>query len=83
VHDDKQVTSLHSHNNCLDELRSSTLGVVLLGHDEVEELATASGLHENMHEECILVAARMLGEVVHDLDLASRCQVSPQSSQHI
>jgi hypothetical protein len=67
----------------LTSFAAAHLGIVLLGHDEVEELATASDLHENMHEECILIAARMLGEVVHDLDLASWCQVSSQSSQHI
>jgi hypothetical protein len=49
AHNDKQVASLHSHNDCLDELRGITLGVVLLGHVEVEEQATASDLHENMH----------------------------------
>jgi hypothetical protein len=76
VHDAERVTSLHDPDNGLDELRSRALTVVALGDDAVEELAAGAELHDDVHEERVLVGAAdaddvgVLGEVVHDLDLA-------------
>jgi hypothetical protein len=76
VHDAKRVAPLHHPDNRLDELRGGALGVVALGDDAVEELAAGAELHDEVDEERVLVRAAdaddvgVLGEVVHDLDLA-------------
>jgi len=76
VHDAERVASLHDPDNGLDELRCRALAVVSLGDDAVEELAAGAELHDDVHEERVLVGAAdaddvgVLGEVVHDLDLA-------------
>ena len=76
MHDAERVASLHDPDNGLDELRRRALAVVSLGDDAVEELAASAELHDDVHEERVLVGAAdaddvgVLGEVVHDLDLA-------------
>jgi hypothetical protein len=76
VHDAERVAAFDHANDRSDELRGGTLGVVALGDDAVEELAAGAELHDEVHEEGVLVGAAdaddvgVLGEVVHDLDLA-------------
>jgi hypothetical protein len=76
VHDAERVAAFDHANDRPDELRSGALGVVALGDDAVEELTAGTELHDEVHEEGVLVGAAdaddvgVLGEVVHDLDLA-------------
>jgi hypothetical protein len=42
---------LHRRCRCPGELGCSTLGIVPLGHDMVEELATSVELHDNIPKE--------------------------------
>jgi len=57
VHDAERVASLHDPDNGLDELRRRALAVVSLGDDAVEELAAGAELHDDVHEERVLVGA--------------------------
>ncbi|BAT12872.1 Os11g0171601, partial [Oryza sativa Japonica Group] len=76
VHDAERVASLDDGDDGADELRGGALGVVALGDDAVEELAAGAELHDDVDEQRVLVGAAdaddvgVLGEVVHDLDLA-------------
>uniref|UniRef100_A0A0A9CV70 CDPK n=1 Tax=Arundo donax TaxID=35708 RepID=A0A0A9CV70_ARUDO len=70
------MASLHHPDDRPDKLCSRTLGVVALSDDAVEELAAGAELHDEVHEESVLIRAAdaddvgVLGEVMHDLDLA-------------
>jgi len=76
VHDTKRVAPLHHPNNRLYELCCLALAVVALGDNAVEEVATGTELHDDVHEVRVLIGAvdaddiGVVGEVVHDLDLA-------------
>jgi hypothetical protein len=76
VHDAQRVAPLHNPDDGLYELRGLALAVVALGNDAVEELAAGTELHDDVDEERVLVGAAnahdvwVLGEMVHDLDLA-------------
>jgi hypothetical protein len=76
MHDAERVAPLHHPNNRPGELRGGALCVVALGDDAVEELAAGAELHDEVDEERVLVGAAdaddvgVLGEMVHDLDLA-------------
>ena len=70
------MARFHDPHDGLDQLRRLPLAVVPLLDDPVEELAARAQLHDQVHEERVLVGALdpdhigVLREVVHDLDLA-------------
>ncbi|BAT16064.1 Os12g0169950 [Oryza sativa Japonica Group] len=76
VHDAERVAPFDDPDDGPDEQRGGALGVVALGDDAVEELAAGAELHDDVDEQRVLVGAPdaddvwVLGEVVHDLDLA-------------
>jgi hypothetical protein len=75
VHDPKRVTSLHHPNDGLYELRGLSLTVMPLLDNPIEQLAPSAELHDQVHEHGVLIGPfdphhmRVLGQVVHDLNL--------------
>lgn len=77
MHHSHGVAVVHHRGDLAAEVGSCALGVMALGDDPVEELATGAELHDKIDRMSILVGSLELdnvavpGEVVHDLHLAA------------
>jgi len=73
----ERVAAVDDPDDLPNELRGAALAVVaLLGYNAVQEVTAGAELHDDVHEELVLVCAvdadgiGVIREVVHDLDLA-------------
>lgn len=70
------MTVMHDGDHLTAEIRRSSLGIMTLGNDPIEELAAGAELHDEVDRVAVLVGALELddvavtGQMMHDLHLA-------------